>query len=136
MENALPVLNLDYFFLFFFSPGTHPLQPTLQEFADRVRGLAMEAYPYLPSNVTEMEIINGFLMGCSAKEAGFFCLNLKHESLDAATQAVQLCFEKHRAMFWQKKVRRIEVAEHSEDSDSSKISRVQLSRERIDRSCS
>jgi len=65
-------------------------------------------------------------MGCSAKEAELFCMSLKHESLDAATQAVQLCVEKDRAMFWQKKVRRIDVAEHSEVSDFSKISRVQL----------
>ena len=65
-------------------------------------------------------------MGCTAKEAGLFCLNLKHESLDTAIQAVQLYVERHRAMFGQKKVRKIEVAEQSEDSDSSKISRVQL----------
>ena len=65
-------------------------------------------------------------MGCTAKEAGLFCLNLKHESLDTAIQAVQLYVERHRAMFRQKKVRKIEVAEQSEDSDSSKISRVQL----------
>ena len=99
---------------------------SLQEFADRVRGLAVEAYPDLPASFIETEMINRFLMGCTAKEAGLFCLNLKHESLDTAIQAVQLYVERHRAMFGQKKVRKIEVAEQSEDSDSSKISRVQL----------
>ena len=99
---------------------------SLQEFADRVRGLAVEAYPDLPANFIETEMINRFLMGCTAKEAGLFCLNLKHESLDTAIQAVQLYVERDRAMFGQKKVRKIEVAEQSEDTDSSKISRVQL----------
>ena len=99
---------------------------SLQEFADRVRGLAVEAYPDLPANFIETEMINRFLMGCTAKEAGVFCLNLKHESLDTAIQAVQLYVERHRAMFGQNKVRKIEVAEQSEDSESSKISRVQL----------
>jgi len=78
---------------------------SLQEFADRVRGLAVEAYPDLPANFIETEMINRFLMGCTAKEAGLFCLNLRHESLDTAIQAVQLYVERHRAMFGQKKVR-------------------------------
>ena len=101
----------------------------LRQFADSIRRLATEAYPDLPSTFIESEIINRFLMGCSAKEVGLFCLNLKHESLDAAVQAFKLYVERQPVVFGQKKVRRVEAGEDSEDSEPSKMSRVQSKHE-------
>ena len=93
----------------------------LQEFADRVRGTAIEAFPGLPTEYVEMEMIGRFFRGILAKEAGLFGLNNKYRSLEKAVQAIQVYIENKRSVFGLMRVRTLESGGSSDGEEYAKV---------------
>ena len=71
----------------------------LEEFADRVRETAQEAFPGLPTAYVEVEMVNRFLKGILAKDAGLYALNNRYENLEKAIEAVQVYIKNRRSVF-------------------------------------
>jgi hypothetical protein len=99
---------------------------TLRRFADRLKGMAMDAFAGLPEWYVESELVNRFLLGCTARDAAVYCINTELRTLDAAVEAVQRFMEKQRAFNTQKKVRLLEPESNTDSMRSpSTIVRVE-----------
>lgn len=97
---------------------------SINDFADRVRGVALEAFPSLPSDYVEEETIRKFLEGVVEKEAGLHCLNNKYSCLERAVGAVQIFVENQRCIFGPRRVRRTGSPEMVEEGD--RVARVRF----------
>jgi len=104
----------------------------LREYADRVRGIAIEAFPDNPPVFIESEMINKFLKGLLAKNAGLYCLNQRYTSLEQAIQAAQLYIENEKAMHGPR-ARQLEQWESSEDNSESVLRVMSGRREPLNR---
>ena len=80
----------------------------LKDFADRVRETVQEAFPGLPTAYVEVEVVNRFLKGILAKDAGLHALNSWYENLEKAKEAVQVYIKNQRSVFSQMKIRTVE----------------------------
>jgi hypothetical protein len=71
---------------------------TLQQFADRVRREALDAFPGMDADFVEESMSGQFLIGCSAKEAALQALQLRCRTLDDALDAVHRYIENQRTL--------------------------------------
>ena len=53
-------------------------------------------------------MVNRFLKGILAKDAGLYALNNRYENLEKAIEAVQVYIENRRSVFGQMKIRTVE----------------------------
>ena len=95
-------------------------QEPLKEFADRVRETAQEAFPGLPTAYVEVEMVNRFLKGILAKDAGLYALNNRYENLEKAIEAVQVSVE-NRSAFGQMKIGAVEDLGSSQEEDIARV---------------
>jgi hypothetical protein len=90
---------------------------TFLQFADRLRGIAIEAYPNLPEEYVESELVSQFFRGCTAPDAALFCSNVGLASLSKAVEGVQGYVEKQRSFGPKRKVRIAEPTESTSTHD-------------------
>ena len=92
----------------------------LKEFADRVRKTAQKAFPGLPTAYVDVEMVNRFLKGILAKDAGLYALNNRYENLEKAIEAVQVSVE-NRSAFGQMKIGAVEDLGSSQEEDIARV---------------
>jgi hypothetical protein len=93
-----------------------------RQFADRLKGLAMDAYPGLPERFIESELVNRFFLGALARDAALFCANQNWGTLDGACEALQRFVEKQRSFGSQRRVRMLgPYSDWGQTGDSSEL---------------
>lgn len=92
---------------------------SLRQFADRVRGVAIEAFSELPAKFVEGEMVRCFLEGLLLTNAGLFCIHQAPSSLDQAVEAVQAHIEYERSAARRAKIRRLDSCEDLNHSEGS-----------------
>ncbi|MDY6842368.1 MAG: hypothetical protein SV429_12955, partial [Pseudomonadota bacterium] len=97
---------------------------TYQEFADRVRSCAIDAFPDLPQRHVEGEIIQRFFEGIRDKDAGLVGMVKHFTSVEAAVEHTLLYIESRKALYGSKKVLR--VLEPDSDPEQLKVNRVRF----------
>ena len=71
---------------------------SLQQFADRIRREALDAFPGMDAEFVEESMSGQFLVGCIAKEAALHALQRQCRTLDDALDAVHLYIENQRTL--------------------------------------
>ena len=66
-------------------------------------------------------MVNRFLKGILAKDAGLYALNNRYENLEKAIEAVQVYIENRRSVFGQMKVRAVEDQGSSQEEDIARV---------------
>ena len=66
-------------------------------------------------------MVNRFLKGILAKDAGLYALNNRYENLEKAIEAVQVYIENRRSVFGQMKVRAVEDQGSSQEEDTARV---------------
>ena len=91
-----------------------------RDYASRLRGLAIESFPGMPTAFVEEELVNRFLTGCAYREASLNCA-VHCTSLNQAVEAVERYVERQKAMgLVPRKVRQTKMSLHQpEDTMNS-----------------
>ena len=82
---------------------------SIEEWADRVLDVGLEAFENVPDDVREEEFVRRFVMGSIDKEAAQFVINSRPATLEDAIARMKSHQENASLIFGRKKVRGIEV---------------------------
>ncbi|XP_067674737.1 uncharacterized protein [Haliotis asinina] len=92
---------------------------SLEEWAERVLQVAIAAFPNLPDDFVEQQVVRRFCQGCANKEAAHYVSNLGLRTLESAMDAVQKYFQNTQAVYGRSVVRR-DVKQSKLANDSEK----------------
>ena len=101
----------------------------LEEWAERVQRLALEAYADLPDHFMTQEMIRKFCQGCADKDTAQYAADRNPATLEHALQIVKTHIENSKAIYGNRKpVRQLSLPEQNADYHQS-IRSIQESEE-------
>ena len=74
-------------------------QEPLRDWANRLTDLALEAFPGLPQDYIQQQVIMRFCSGCLDRDAGLHTLNQKPDTLESALNIHEWYQQSHRAIY-------------------------------------